>query len=264
MIAVDTVHVPRRSLGRLPGGAVLALWRAGDRRWELAATAVPRFSGIAVVSVPALIVAGAITAYLQTRSVGADRHDLRPAGPAEGRAAAPDPRDGGGQQPALDAGARLGSGNPGSAAAVRPARVGRGRPGRRRAGADGGAGRGAARAGGGGGAGRPASATAEAGPFEVNIVVDPARPGANAVHLYLLDPKTGQPATADEAIVAASLPAADLGPSVALRPAGPGHYVITAADLPAAGDWQFTVGARVGDFDQYDATVDIPVKEELT
>ena len=76
-------------------------------------------------------------------------------------------------------------------------------------------------------------------------------------------PSAGAHIVRDEALVSATLPAADLGPlSLQPLPAGPGHYVITAADLPVAGEWQIHVGARVGDFDQYDTTIDIPVKAD--
>ncbi len=241
---------------------LVALWRAADRRWELAAVAVPRFSAIAVVSVAGLIVAGTINAYLQTRSIAAltdttyGRLVLVKVGlliPVLVLAAFNNRRS----TPALRSGA---------------ATAGQRRTFVRRASAELGLvvcilaataalvaeppGRVAVAF-----AAGPFSATTEAGPFEVNVVVDPARPGANAVHLYLLDPKTGQPATADETIASATLPAADLGPlELDLRPAGPGHYVATAADLPAAGLWRLKIGARVGDFDQYDATIDVPVK----
>src|SRR3712207_4467064 len=43
------------------------LFRSG-RRWELAATSVPRFSTMALVSVAVLLVAGAINGYLQVRA----------------------------------------------------------------------------------------------------------------------------------------------------------------------------------------------------
>ncbi len=40
----------------------------GGKRWELAATSVPRFSTMAVVSVAVLIVAGTLNGYLQVRA----------------------------------------------------------------------------------------------------------------------------------------------------------------------------------------------------
>jgi copper transport protein len=263
VIGIDTLHVVAASAWVGCLAMLLAtLWKAGARRWELAATAVPRFSAVAVVSVGGLIVAGTVNAYLQTRSTAAltdtsyGRLVLLKVGllvPVLAMAAITNRRS----TPALRSGdatpalrrrfVQLASAEVGlvvvvlALTAVLVAEP----PGRVAV---------AAAAG-------PVSATAVAGPFEVNVVVDPARTGANAVHLYLLDPTTGQPASADEAVATATLPAAALGPlPITLTPAGPGHYVATAAALPVAGQWRLTVGARVGEFDQYDTTIDILVK----
>ena len=59
--------------------------------------------------------------------------------------------------------------------------------------------------------GAPISRDAFVHPFQINVVVDPARTGANEIHVYLLNHLTGQPAKVAEARVSASLPAADLG-----------------------------------------------------
>ena len=77
------------------------------------------------------------------------------------------------------------------------------------------------------------------GPFDLNLVVDPARTGNNSVHLYLLDHSTGQPAAVSEIDVSATLPVAGIGPlRFAVSPAGPGHAVIAAAAFPLVGRWQ--------------------------
>jgi copper transport protein len=100
------------------------------------------------------------------------------------------------------------------------------------------------------------------GPYELDLTVDPARLGPNDVHLYLLT-KAGQPADAAEAHVYASLSAAGLGP---LRfqgsPAGPGHFAISRARLAVAGDWRLRVEVRFGSFDQYDTTLDVPIRKD--
>jgi copper transport protein len=65
---MDVIHVQAAALWA--GGLaflLLALWTAGRSRWELAKTAVPRFSNVAVVAVAALVIAGVINAYLQLR-----------------------------------------------------------------------------------------------------------------------------------------------------------------------------------------------------
>ena len=79
------------------------------------------------------------------------------------------------------------------------------------------------------------------GPYDLNLVVDPARTGSNEIHLYLLTRSTGQPVDVDEIRASASLPAAGIGPlRFTATPAGPGHAVVTAAVLPLAGTWRFS------------------------
>ena len=96
------------------------------------------------------------------------------------------------------------------------------------------------------------SVTSTVGPFELTFTVDPARVGSNEIHLYVLDPKTGQPAAVDEIRVDASLPAAGIGPlSFPTTPAGPGHALVAAAQLPLAGAWRFHLAVRQGEFDEW-------------
>jgi copper transport protein len=63
---VDAIHVEAAAIwtGGLAFLALLLLW-SGTRRWQVARVAVPAFSGVAVVSVAALIIAGAIRAILE-------------------------------------------------------------------------------------------------------------------------------------------------------------------------------------------------------
>ena len=49
------------------------------------------------------------------------------------------------------------------------------------------------------------------GPLDLNLVVDPAKAGRNAIHLYLLK-ANGQPAAVAEANISASLPSRRIGP----------------------------------------------------
>ena len=107
------------------------------------------------------------------------------------------------------------------------------------------------------------SVTSAVGPFELTFTVDPARVGSNEIHLYVLDPKTGQPAAVDEIRVDASLPAAGIGPlSFPTTPAGPGHALVAAAELPLAGAWRFHLAVRQGEFDEWMASIDIPIRKE--
>ena len=66
----DVAHVTSAAVwvGGL-AALVLALLWAGRDRWPLAADAVPRFSGIAVVAVSWLIASGTISGYLQVRAL---------------------------------------------------------------------------------------------------------------------------------------------------------------------------------------------------
>jgi copper transport protein len=109
----------------------------------------------------------------------------------------------------------------------------------------------------------PVSQEALVGPFHLELVVDPARTGTNEIHLYLLDHSTGQPAQVDEVRVAASLPAAGVGPlRLQAVPAGPGHAVVPAATFPLVGDWRLRVDVRKGEFDQWSSTVTIPIRKD--
>jgi copper transport protein len=110
----------------------------------------------------------------------------------------------------------------------------------------------------------PFSSESHTGPYLVNLTVDPALAGSNAVHVYLLS-HDGQPARADEARVSASLPTNGIGP-LRLRTelAGPGHYVVPGADLPLAGTWHLELAVRRGEFDEWTATFDVPIRKDTS
>ena len=99
------------------------------------------------------------------------------------------------------------------------------------------------------------------GPYRFTLTVDPARIGSNQIHVYLLD-STGSLAPVDEIAVSATLPSVDVGPlRFEATPAGPGHGIVTAAELPLAGDWQLQLDVRKGEFDQWSTTIDIPIRK---
>lgn len=100
------------------------------------------------------------------------------------------------------------------------------------------------------------------GPARAEVTVDPAAVGANEIHLYLFDGRTGaQYDAAKELTVDASLPAEDLGPlELEVRKAGPGHYVARAAPLGVPGDWTLEIAARVSAFDQHRAATEVPIR----
>jgi copper transport protein len=96
----------------------------------------------------------------------------------------------------------------------------------------------------------PVTRNARMGPIRMQTTIDPARVGANQLHVYLFDGKTGAAYTkTKELTVDAALPAKGIGGlRVAMHQAGPGHFVGDAVQLVPAGKWQLTVTGRVSDF----------------
>jgi copper transport protein len=108
----------------------------------------------------------------------------------------------------------------------------------------------------------PIAVSTEIGPYDADLVVDPGEPGDNELHLYLLE-QSGQPASVDETRIAASMPSASIGP-LRMRPvpAGPGHYVVPRASFPFAGMWQLGIDVRKGEFDSWSTFVDIDIRKD--
>jgi len=108
----------------------------------------------------------------------------------------------------------------------------------------------------------PYATTANLGPARLEVTVDPAKVGPNQLHLYLFDRRSG---AAFEATKELRVTAALLGKGIApitLNPhvAGPGHYVVDGASLSVAGDWTIAVTDRVSDFDEYETKFTVPIK----
>ncbi|MGZ8648549.1 MAG: copper resistance CopC/CopD family protein [Solirubrobacteraceae bacterium] len=240
---------------------VLALIWAAEDRWPLASRAVPRFSTLAVVSVVALIGAGTVSAYLEVKAWRglwdttygllllakiALVVPLLALGAYNNRFAVPRLRAGvasvieqrrflrtAGIEVLLMVAivavtAVLVSEAP-AKAFVAPS--------------------------------GPVAVEKPLGPLDLNLVVDPAKAGSNAIHLYLLK-LNGQPATVSEANLSASLPSRRIGPlRFTARRLAPGHYAVYGADLAIPGDWQLRVDARQGQFQAYTTTLSIPVRE---
>jgi copper transport protein len=260
--AMDLLHVIAASVWA--GGltfVLLALILAGVGRWPLAAAIVPRFSALAVGSVAVLLVGGLVNGYLEVRAwrglwetnygrlllaksavvlvllaIGA--YNNRRAVPQLRRQAS-SPRE---QRRFLRfVGAELAL----FAVAIGVTAVLVGEPPAKAVVAPSG----------------PVTRTTTVGPYELNLVVDPATTGANAIHLYLLN-KNGQPAKVAGAQVEATLPDPGLGPlELPAHPAGPGHFAVHGAVLPLAGDWDLDVGVRRGEFDLSQVTLSIPIRK---
>ncbi len=106
----------------------------------------------------------------------------------------------------------------------------------------------------------PFDAVGRAGEVTVQLVVEPARAGRNAVHLYTTD-DNGTVRDVAEVTASARLPDRGLAPiDLQLRRPAPGHFENTAVDLPLAGDWVVTVKVRTSKFDQASFTTTVPVR----
>ena len=91
--------------------------------------------------------------------------------------------------------------------------------------------------------------------------VEPATVGANEVHIYLFDARSGAPyAKVKELKAVAALPEKNISLPLEPQLAGPGHYTIPDALLNASGEWQMTLTIRVSAFDEFTKTVDVPVR----
>ena len=100
-----------------------------------------------------------------------------------------------------------------------------------------------------------------AGPSgSVQVGIDPARPGANVLHLYLFDDQGSL--TQPEGIqVTLTEREQQIGPiDVKLQPGGPGHYIADGMVIPTAGTWTLSVVVRVDEFTATTASTDFPVR----
>lgn len=107
----------------------------------------------------------------------------------------------------------------------------------------------------------PVTARAALGRGTVEVVVDPARPGRNDIHAYLLDAQGRPDDTYDTASFSLSLPARDVGP-LAREPvsAGGGHFQLVGTQLTLPGDWELTVTVKPDRFTEQTAVVRFRVR----
>jgi copper transport protein len=108
----------------------------------------------------------------------------------------------------------------------------------------------------------PFSDTRRVGPLELQVTVDPAKVGRNEMHLYMFRSRDGSQFNGTKELrIRMTLPSKEIGP-LAGHPtkAGPGHYVVPAADFGVAGDWEVKFTARVSEFDQYETTIEVPIE----
>jgi copper transport protein len=116
----------------------------------------------------------------------------------------------------------------------------------------------------------PAKASTEGGVVEqivelgdagsVQLVVAPARVGANQIHLYTYDADDRPAEIAEQVVLELRQPAAGLGPiERAAERAGPAHFQLDGDDLAIAGEWEITVRVRLDRFTEVAETVSVPV-----
>jgi copper transport protein len=108
----------------------------------------------------------------------------------------------------------------------------------------------------------PFSGSADVGPARAELTVEPARAGANEVHVYLFDRSDGRQYDAPKEVrFEASLPGRGIEPiKLEATKAGPGHYVLGAAALSPPGDWRLELIARISDFDELRTTYTVPIE----
>jgi copper transport protein len=109
----------------------------------------------------------------------------------------------------------------------------------------------------------PFSQTVRLGPAQLQVDVDPATVGSNDVHLYLMDPRDGsQWDRAKEVQLSVQQAAKGIGPlEEPMSKAGPGHYVASAGALMGvSGAWTMRIAVRVSAFDQYETTMEVPIR----
>ena len=93
----------------------------------------------------------------------------------------------------------------------------------------------------------------------MELTVDPAAPGVNEAHVYFFDRATGSQWDRPKQLTARASRGAEELPLDFVK-AGPGHYVARQATLPTPGDWTLRIEARVSDFDQYAAELEVEVR----
>lgn len=107
----------------------------------------------------------------------------------------------------------------------------------------------------------PFSAEEIVGPIQLEMSVEPATVGANEIHLYLFDAKSGAPYTKVKQLqVSASLPEENISLPLQPQVAGPGHYTIPDALFSAKGSWDLALTMRVSAFNQFEKTVEVPIR----
>jgi copper transport protein len=110
----------------------------------------------------------------------------------------------------------------------------------------------------------PVSVTRDAGRIQLQLTVDPARRGPNAMHLYAIG-ADGQPVRSAEDLKVRAVPPGRAGGSdvpvdVPFVVSGPGHWTAASVPLGTAGGWTVEVTLRTSAFDQVEAKLPVRVR----
>ena len=110
---------------------------------------------------------------------------------------------------------------------------------------------------------RPArshSAEAQSDLVLFELSVEPVQVGANELHVYLFNAKTGSPFTRTKELrVNTALQGEQITLPLDAQVAGPGHFVIPGALLSAKATWEVEFAACVSAFDEYSERFEVPV-----
>jgi copper transport protein len=108
----------------------------------------------------------------------------------------------------------------------------------------------------------PFSTVAGLGPAELELSVEPAEVGLNQIHLSLTGADDGRPFTkTKELMITAALPSKQIGSlMLQVKKAGPGHFVVSGAQLTPGGDWELEITDRVSAFDEFAKKISVPIE----
>ena len=99
----------------------------------------------------------------------------------------------------------------------------------------------------------PFSAEVKAGPDLLDIVVDPAKAGPIALHLYVLTPDGAQADVPEVTATMSDAAAGISGLTIPLSHAGPGHFLTNGFTVPIRGTWTILTTVRTDAIDEYQA-----------
>jgi copper transport protein len=107
----------------------------------------------------------------------------------------------------------------------------------------------------------PFSTETTVGPIQLEMSVEPGTVGANEIHIYLFDAKSGAPyAKVKQLTVSAALPEENISLPLEPQLAGPGHYTIPDALFNAKGTWKLDLDIRVSAFNQFEQAIEVPIR----